>query len=320
MTALLKAEIQQKGHRTKTVALIMLALAIAVSAGPSATPGLAAAGNNLVDPIVTASVEPVSVPHELRIELTNQGTEALNLAARLHKAGGLITRPINWTVKRQEFSASLANNVVYKGNYAAVDAPLEPGNYIVEASYGYHKVILPVRIQPGQRIGATLILNVGGIRPLSKIKDTVLPPSIDAEHAIYATSGPLKGRRIVGKAGQGHVLRLAAGTYRVESRFTPGNTVAETKVTVKPGILSSMEVAHKAGLIRIIVGTGKTATVAWEIHSLTSSWSRNHTIPEASMVLAPGRYEVTAIVNGITLAKTFTVKAGDLRHVKLGAE
>jgi hypothetical protein len=80
-----------------------------------------------------------------------------------------------------------------------------------------------------------------------------------------------------------------------------------------------MEVAHKAGLIRIFVGTDETA-VAWEIHSLTSSWSRNQTTPESSMVLAPGRYEVTAIVNGTALAKTFTVKAGDLRHVKLGAE
>jgi len=320
MTGLLKAKRQQKGHRTKTVALIMSTLAIAVAAGPSATPGLAAAGNNLVDPIVTASVEPVSVPHELRIELTDLGTEALNLAARLHEAGGLITRPINWTVKRQEIGVSLGSNVVYKGNYAAVDAPLEPGNYIVEASYGYHKVILPVRIQRGQRIGATLILNVGGVRPLSKVKDTILPPSIKAAHDIYATSGPLKGRRIVRIAGQGHVLRLAAGTYRVESRFSPGNTVAETKVTVKPGILSSMEMAHKAGLIRIFVGTDQTAAVAWEIHSLTSSWSRNHTAPEASMVLAPGRYEVSAIVNGTAMAKTFTVKAGDLRHVKLGAE
>ena len=320
MTGLLKAERQQKGHRTNTVALIMSTLAIAVFAVPSATMGHAATGNNLVDPIITGSVEPVSVPHELRIELTDQGTEALNLAARLHTAGGLITRPINWTVKRQELGANLGSTIVYKGNNAAVDAPLEPGNYIVEASYGYHKVILPVHIQPGQRVGATLILNVGGIRPLSKVKDTILPPSIKAAHDIYAVSGPLKGRRVVRIAGQGHVLRLAAGTYRVESRFNPGNTVAETRVTVKPGILSSMEMAHKAGLIRIIIGTDGTSAVAWQIRSLASSWSRNLTTPEASMVLAPGRYEVTAIVNGTAMAKTFTVKAGDLRHVKLGAE
>ncbi|MDH3741736.1 MAG: hypothetical protein OER56_09070 [Hyphomicrobiales bacterium] len=320
MTGLLKAERQQKGHRTNTVALIMSALAIAASAGPSATPGLAAAGNNLADPVITASIEPARVPHELRIELTDQGAETLGLAARLKRSGGLINRPISWTVKRQEIGASLGSTVVYKTNKPAIDTPLEPGNYIIEASYGYHRVIHPVRIQPGQRIGVTLILNVGGIRAMSSIKNTVLPPSISAEHAVYATSGPLKGRRIVGNAGQGNVLRLAAGTYRVESRFTAGNTVAETRVTVKPGILSSMEMAHKAGLIRIIVGTDETAAVAWEIRSLQSSWSRSHTNPDASMVLAPGRYEVTAIVDGTSMTKTFSVKAGDLRHVKLGAE
>ena len=93
MTGLLKAVRQQKGHRRKPVALIMWALAIAVATVPSATPGLAAAGNNLVDPIVTASIEPARVPHELRIELTAAGTEALDLAARLHTGGGLITNP-----------------------------------------------------------------------------------------------------------------------------------------------------------------------------------------------------------------------------------
>ncbi|MGI9463921.1 MAG: hypothetical protein ACR2OM_08275, partial [Aestuariivirgaceae bacterium] len=69
MTGLLKAERQQKGHRSKPVALIISALAIAFTA-TSANPALAAAGNNLVDPIVTASLKPARVPHELRIELT----------------------------------------------------------------------------------------------------------------------------------------------------------------------------------------------------------------------------------------------------------
>ncbi|NNE21021.1 MAG: hypothetical protein HKN11_00285 [Rhizobiales bacterium] len=319
MTGLLIAVRQQKGHRSKPVALIMSALAIAACAGPFAAPGLAAASNYLADPITTASIEPARVPHELRIELTEQGTEALGLAARLKRTGGLINRPISWTIRRQEIGESLGSTVVHKNNKPALDAPLEPGNYVVEAAYGYHRVIHPVRIQPGQRIGVTLILNVGGIRAMSGIKNTVLPPSIGAEHSVYAVSGPLKGRRVVGNAGQGHVLRLAAGIYRVESRFTAGNTVAETKVTVKPGILSSMEVAHKAGLIRIIVGTDETAAVAWDIRSLQSSWSRSHTTRDASMVLAPGRYEVTAIVDGTSMTRTFSVKAGDLRHVKLGA-
>ena len=87
----------------------------------------------------------------------------------------------------------------------------------------------------------------------------------------------MKGQRIVDRAGQGHVMRLAAGTYRVESRFMPGNTVADGKVTVKPGILSSMEMAHQAGLAKIIVGENQADAIAWEIRSLASSWSRNQT-------------------------------------------
>ncbi len=317
MTGLLKAVRQQKGHRNKTVALIMSGLAICFATGPSAPPALAATGNTLADPIVTASIEPSSVPHELRIELTAPGTEALDLAARLHEAGGLITRPIDWTVRRHVISDSLGSSVVHKSTDPVIDAPLEPGKYIIEAGYGFHKVRHAVTIKPGQRIGVTLILNVGGIRAMSKLKDTVLPSGIDAQHAIYAVSGPMKGRKVVSRSGQGRVLRLPAGVYRVESRFTPGNTIAESKVTVKPGILSSMEMSHKAGLARIIVSDDPAVATAWEIRSLASSWSRSQTTPGAAMVLAPGRYEITAVVDGRAQTKQFAIRAGDVRRVTL---
>ena len=37
---------------------------------------------------------------------------------------------------------------------------------------------------------------------------------------------------------------LTAGSYRVESRFGLGNAVASANVTVKPGLLSSVEIDH----------------------------------------------------------------------------
>ena len=318
MTRLLKAVGQQKGHCHKAVALILSAVSASAIYVASITSGLSAAKGTLVDPITTASVVPSPVPHELRIELTKEGTEALDLGARLHDAGGLITRPIDWKIRHLAAGAGPQGTVVHEASAAAISPRLKPGSYVIEAAYGYHKVAHPVTVLQGQRLGINLILNVGGIRPLSRLQHSDLPVGIDAQHAVYALSGPHRGRRVVSKAGQGHVLRVAAGTYRIESRFTPGNTVAETQVTVKPGILSSMEVAHQAGLARITVGTDHAAAVAWEIRSLNSSWSRNQTAPETAMVLAPGRYEITAIVNGTVLTEEFAIHAGENRHVRLG--
>ena len=320
MTGLPKAVRQQKGHRFKTVALIMSAAAFCAILATTERPGLAAAGNVLADPITTGSVAPVQVPHELRIEITRHGTEALDLSARLHASGGLISRPIDWTIRRREISAGLGSNVVFQSKDPVVSPPLEPGEYVVEASYGYHKVQHELTLQHGQRIGITLILNVGGIRAMSSVIDAKLPDGIDARHDIYALTGPLKGRRIVNSAGQGHVLRLAAGAYRVESRLIPGNTVAETKVDVKPGMLASMEMAHEAGLADITVGGDINAAVAWEIRSLKGSWSRNQTSPRAAMVLAPGWYEVKAIVAGSVLTEQFAITVGELRHVLVGVD
>jgi hypothetical protein len=318
MTGLLKAVRQQKGRRGRAVALILSAATVVALAGHAAKHSWAATPDVQVDPVTTASLAPSQVPHELRIELTRPGTEAVDLAARLHDVGGLITRPIDWKIRRMSAVSGPQGAITHQESASAISPQLEPGDYIIEATYGYHKVAHPVTLLPGQRLGITLILNVGGIRPLSRLQHTELPIGIDAQHAIYALSGPQRGHRIVSNAGQGHVLRVAAGTYRIESRFMPGNTVAETKVIVKPGILSSMEVAHQAGLARITVGTDHSAAVAWEIRSLNSTWSRNQTTPEAAMVLAPGRYEVKAIVNGTVVTEEFAIHAGENRHVRLG--
>ncbi|MGI9462623.1 MAG: hypothetical protein ACR2OM_01700, partial [Aestuariivirgaceae bacterium] len=186
MTGLLKASRQQKGHRHHTVALIMSAAAITAASGLFSGPGLAATNSNLADPVITGSVAPARVPHELRIELTPAGTEALDLAARLHELGGLIRRPIDWTVKRLEIGRSIKGSVVHTSSEPVIGKAIEPGEYVVEASYGFHKVSHPVTVLPGQRIGVTLILNVGGIRPQSTVQHTNLPIGVNAHHAVYA--------------------------------------------------------------------------------------------------------------------------------------
>lgn len=316
MIGLLKAKGQhQKGRRLTAAALstFILASPLFITQAIPATPG-----NAGIDPIMTGHIEPQAVNHEIRQEFTKAGWEGVELAGRLHELGGLINRPITWTIKRPVVSGQRAGELILRQSASVINAPLDPGEYIIEAQYGFHKVTQAVSLDTGQRLAMTFILNVGGIRAMSKLDELATPLGIKAHHTIYALTGPQKGRQITAGAHQGKVLRLGAGTYRIESRMWPGNTITEHTVTVKPGILSSLELAHQAGLARITIGESLGTAVAWDIRNLNGSWHSGHTTPEAALVLAPGRYEVKAIVNGTVVREQFSISAGENRTVRIG--
>src|SRR5262245_35946445 len=113
------------------VALVFFLLAFAAAAPLHA--GLTVDGEVVPAAIVTGSVRPLSVRHELRIALTRQGTESMELAARLSEEGGLITLPIDWTVRR-------GADTVFRDNAPVVDMVIEPGDYTIEAAYGTVRV------------------------------------------------------------------------------------------------------------------------------------------------------------------------------------
>jgi hypothetical protein len=203
-------------------ALLALALGLLL-AGPGAPHAASPQGSSHgafsgANPIITGSVtRPAAVvaDHELRIEFTREGAEGLQLAARLDERGGLVTRPVSWTVKRAMGGSAAGGEPVYIGEAPAADLNLQPGEYRVEASYGLARVVHEVAVHPGQRIGVTLILHVGGMRALSLVDDRYVPTSITAAHRIYALSGRQSGQRLT-DTSQGEVARLEAGDYRVE--------------------------------------------------------------------------------------------------------
>lgn len=264
-----------------------------------------------VDPLITGSIsraEPVVADHELRIEFTAEGAEGLQLAARLDERGGLVNQPVTWTVKRAMGGSAAAGEPVYSGEAPVADLNLEPGEYRVEASYGLAQVVHEVAVHPGQRLGVTLILHVGGVRALSLVDDRYVPTGVTAAHRIYALSGPHSGQRLTA-TDQGEVARLGAGDYRVESRFEPGNAVAETTVAIKPGILSSLEISHLAGMVRVEFPRGGEGE-SFEVRDVDGDWAWRGRGTGGDLVLAPGRYEARALT-GETRAVGFEVSQGD---------
>jgi hypothetical protein len=267
-----------------------------------ASPAMAASSTAAIDrtPDIARSGEDVGA--EVRIELTRPGNESLSFNARLSEDSGVVNWPISWQVKAFDGETLLARDA----NGASLAA--EPGDYVVEASYGIVKVERKVTLLAGQRLAVTFVLNAGGLRILPKLKQLGLPDARPFT-SIYKSSGMDGGRLVAITEEPGEILRLGAGSYRIESRFQPGNAEAATEVTVKPGRLSAVELDMTAGIAHLDA-SGAGDDIYWIITDARGESLPGIPGPTADVVLKPGRYLLRTRIDGAEKSSAFTIEPG----------
>lgn len=245
------------------------------------------AGRADADALITGTLPPKTqdVPFELRISITSPGKEGIELAGRLSEDGGLITRPITWKLMRTLGDGTRGGETVYDSETPSTDIPLDPGNYRIIAAYGSVSIEKPVKLIKGQHLGYTFIFNVGGLRTLSTIGKEPLPQKVKAIHKAYAVSGTASGQLVATSDVPGGLMRLGAGKYRLESEIEPGNTVTQTDVTIKPGILTTIELDHQAGVATV----NAPDLASWTLEDTQSRW-RTISTGQKVLTLAPGTY------------------------------
>lgn len=301
--------------RRRLCGLIAAAMVLMAIAQP-ATPAAGAAGD------ITASLStPVKdglkpVDHELAITPVGRGREGLRLAARLSRHSGVIARPVRWRVIALE--GAFAGQVVRRATSPRLDFAAPPGRYRIVAGYGTRQAAVVSDIPAGYAVSLKLILDVGAVRLLSRLAGAFDHTPVHARHLIFAT-GADGGERLVATTDRpGDIVRLAAGAYRIESRIEPGNSIALANVTVKPGILSSLTIAHNSGQARITTPTGG-AFAGIVIARRDGSWAwRTRLAGQAlDLALAPGEYELRMDSRKERRPVAFSVRAGETTLVNL---
>lgn len=254
----------------------------------------------------TSSLSPIAgAAHEVRIEFVKPGREGFQFSARLAEDGGPINRPIAWTVRKA------GGETVFEGETPIADLAAGPGEYLVHIGYGTVRLAQAVTLLANQRLGVSFVLNVGAIRVLPRIEALGSPPA-RSETRIFAASGPGVGQLIATSRQPGEIVRVGAGTYRVESRFEPGNTLAVAEVRVKPGLMSAVEIDHRAGLARLRLAGSREATwtlVPAEGEPLLIAGSA------VDAVLKPGRYTVRVSSGSRQWQGQFSIDVGEIRTI-----
>jgi hypothetical protein len=256
----------------------------------------------------TASIDNKAA-HEIRLEYVEEGREGLELSARLTETGGLIQKPVFWTV------VSLNGETIYKGDAPIANLSAEIGDYEVTARYGTVTVAQTISLIERQRVGLTFVLNVGGLRVLPRIENAG-PAQIQAETAIYATSGRLKGRLVAKSTIPGEIVRVGAGSYRVESRFAPGNATASVDVSVEAGMMSAIDLTMAAGIARLSAITSQEQ-VTWSIADIEGNVLPSIQGTSVEVALTPGRYTALVLIGAKEHRIHFSISSGEIRDVIL---
>jgi hypothetical protein len=240
---------------------------------------------------------------------------ALYLVGKLTESGGPIGDGLVWRVFREFPGADGQLPLITKARGGDLDIRLEPGRYIVHASYG--RAALSRTVDLRKPVNAeTFVLNAGGLQ-LEAVLDEAERPLPNAEFEVYAMDGEAKRR--IGNVRAGAIARLPAGAYHIVSKYGGVNAIRSADVTVEAGKLTHVSLRHQAGTVRLRLvrdaGGEAIADTAWTVFGPDGRPIFNRVGAHANVTLAAGAYEVVAKHRDTEFTSNFTVSSGDEEDV-----
>ena len=252
--------------------------------------------------------------------------QGIKLSAKLTAEMRPISLPVEWSIYKVESGDQTLWKQVGAVRAAEPTMKLDPGRYLVRARYGHVTASKMVEVKPRKQSDITFVLNAGGLRILSHLIFVDAPRGKQATHFIYTGDADENGmRQLVAKSQiQGDVIALNAGRYRVISRLGEANSVVSTDVTVSPGVLTAVEVNHKAGVLSLKIdddadapSTAKTNLVVVDDDGNLVARARGDAV---QTILAPGRYSITVERAGKKVTEDFDIRIGESKAINLNLE
>jgi hypothetical protein len=255
----------------------------------------------------TASATASAFAHDVTMTDVETGNEGLRLSARLAATIDQPVTDMHWTVRDE------SGSIIQDQTATLAKLKLAPGTYRVDAHYGETIRTEVIQIPEGKQVSFGFVLNAGALRVLPRIPN--IPTDASAKSTVYALSGVEKGKLIASSRMAGRVFSLPAGTYRVKTEYENGNVAAVTDVKVKAGVMSAVDIDHKAGVAQLSYA-GSNAVI-WTVKSAAGETLLPMGGTKVSLILKPGQYEAEASVGLTTMSAQFEIKNGEQREITL---
>ena len=301
-----------------TLRLFLIWLAAALFAPASMAVAQNADGiSNLKLPDISSYASPRS---ERSLALSGGG--AITLSAQLTDKGADITRGIVWRVFKPEAASDGKLPMVASAHGGTAVFQLEPGSYLVHASYG--RAGATKRITVGKDAKReSLVLDAGGLKLDAVLSGGVRIPPKKLRFSIYEGTAEANGDRalIIPDVEPNSVVRLNAGVYHVVSTYGAVNAVIRSDIRVEAGKLTEATVEHRAAemTMKLVRETGgeAIADTSWSLLNESGDPIKEAVGAFASMVLAEGQYTIIAKNRDRIYQKDFTVVAGQNQEIEV---
>ena len=250
------------------------------------------------------------------------GGGAITLSAQLTDKGADITRGIVWRVfKPEAVNGKLPMVASAHGGTAVFQ--LEPGSYLVHASYGRAGATKRITVVGKDAKRESLVLDAGGLKLDAVLSGGVRIPPKKLRFSIYEGTAEANGDRalIIPDVEPNSVVRLNAGIYHVVSTYGAVNAVIRSDIRVEAGKLTEATVEHHAAEItmKLVRETGgeAIADTSWSLLNESGDPIKETVGAFASMVLAEGDYTIIAKNRDRIYQKDFTVVAGQNQEIEV---
>ncbi|WP_192177646.1 hypothetical protein [Mesorhizobium amorphae] len=247
---------------------------------------------------------------------------AITLSAQLTDKGTDITRGIVWRVFKPEAASDGKLPMVASAHGGTAVFQLEPGSYLVHASYG--RAGATKRITVGKEAKReSLVLDAGGLKLDAVLSGGAHIPPKKLRFSIYEGRTEANGEHalIIPDVEPNSVVRLNAGTYHVVSNYGSVNAVIRSDIRVEAGKLTEATVEHRAAemTMKLVRETGgeAIADTSWSLLNESGDPIKETVGAFASMVLAEGDYTIIAKNRDRIYQKDFTVVAGQNQEIEV---
>ena len=247
---------------------------------------------------------------------------AITLSAQLTDKGADITRGIVWRVFKPEPASDGKLPMVASAHGGSAEFQLEPGSYLVHASYG--RAGATKRITVGKDAKReSLVLDAGGLKLDAVLSGGVRIPPKKLRFSIYEGQAEANHDRalIIPDVEPNSVVRLNAGVYHVVSTYGRVNAVIRSDIRVEAGKLTEAAVEHRAAemTMKLVRETGgeAIADTSWSLLNESGDPIKETVGAFASMVLAEGDYTIIAKNRDRIYQKDFTVVAGQNKEIEV---
>ena len=247
------------------------------SAAPARTPGAPAAGSS----------SPVPVTFK----------------ALLTEAGPQLKAGLIWRVFTRP-GPDGARKLVSTHREAMPTAALPPGDYLVNAAYGLSNLTRKIKVESGQSLEETFVLNTGGLRLAAVLVSGARLSQNSVRFDILSDEEDQFGnrRKIMENAKPGLVIRLNAGAYHIVSLYGDANATVRADVTVEPGKITEATIKHAAAAVtfKLVQSPGgeALADTQWSVLTTTGDVVKENAGALPTHILAVGDYAVVAKHNG----------------------